>query len=284
MGPGRGHKIDWFGKHDNYFCIVIELHLTYHKPVPSLQTTRNMGKFYRQLRHRGVISMWGLDYYYDRTNLVDILYKGLIRCSFKEFVWYSDDEKACHIYMLLEGIRNRIRKLNEVEFKRHSWVDVPDPFNLKVFAQRLFLNFHSDNNIQASKITKGGMMGEAGLIKWCREFLFERNSLVVFSGLQSTDDWELIKSTFLSSEAPTNAGCIVLVITNEETVATHCVKDHKYQAFEVNDLKADTSIATVISKVITVVFPTMPEKHISAASRQLLVTWKKHVTYIASVM
>jgi hypothetical protein len=62
------------------------------------------------------------------------------------------------------------------------------------------------------------------------------------------------------------------------------VKDHKYQAFEVNDLKADTSIATVISKVITVVFPTMPEKHISATSRQLLVTWKKHVTYIASVM
>jgi hypothetical protein len=203
--------------------------------------------------------MWGPDYNYDRTNFVDILYKGLICGWFDEFIsQYSDDEKARHIYMLVQGIRNRLRKLpdEKLTFKRCSWVDVPDPFNLKVFAQRLFLNFHSDNNIQARKITEGSMLGEEGLIKWCLEFLFEEDSLVVINGLQSMEDWELIKSTFLSSEALTNAQCIILVITNEETVAAHCVKDQKYQAFKVNDLKTDKSIATVISKVITVVvFP-----------------------------
>ena len=93
------------------------------------------------------------------------------------------------------------------------------------------------------------MMGEASLIQWCLEFLFEKEDyLVAINGLQSMNDWKCIKSTFLSSKAMAK-GCI-LVITNEEAVATHCVKDHKYQAFNVKDLKADTSISTLVNKVI----------------------------------
>jgi hypothetical protein len=184
-----------------------------------------------------VISVWGADDD-DKSNLVDTLYKGIING------WFRAD----HFSMLLERIRNRIGKLGRVEFKWHSWVDVPNPFNLKVFAQRLFLNFHSDD-IRASKITKGGKMGEADLIEWCLRSLFEKKDrLVVINGLRSKDDWDLIERTFLSSKAAAN-GCTI-VTTNEETVATHCVKDHKYQAFNVKDLKADTSISTLVNKVI----------------------------------
>ena len=69
---------------------------------------------------------------------------------------------------------------------------------------------------------------------------------MVINGLQSMGDWDLIKSKFLSK--PTK-GCI-LVVTNEETVATHCVKDHQYQAINVKDLEVETAIVTLINKVV----------------------------------
>jgi hypothetical protein len=114
---------------------------------------------------------------------------------------------------------------------------------LKVFAQCLFLNFHSDD-IRAKEITEVGMKGEAGLIEWCHKFLSEekdRRYVVVIYGLQSKGDWDLIQSKFFSSKTATSKGCI-LVITNEETV-THL-------AFSAKDLKADPSISALIKKVI----------------------------------
>jgi hypothetical protein len=76
---------------------------------------------------------------------------------------------------------------------------------------------------------------------------------VVINGLESKDDWDLIQGTFLLSSEVTKAraGCI-LVITNEETVATHVVKDHTHLAFNVKDLRADPSISTLIEKVKTI--------------------------------
>ena len=136
-----------------------------------------------------------------------------------------------------------------MEFERHSWVDVPDPFNLKVFAQRLFLEFHS-NDIRANEIKAVGTMGEACLIQRCCEFLSEEDCFVVVNGLRSMGDWDSIKTKFLSK--PTK-GCI-LVVTNEETVAMHCVKDHQYQALSVKDLEADTTIVTLINKVVTLAY------------------------------
>ena len=175
-----------------------------------------MGEFNWHLRRRGVISVWGAGD--DKSILVDKLYK---------------------------GIMNRSKEFDGVEFERHSWVDVPDPFNLKVFAQRLFLEFHS-NDIRANEIKAVGTMGEPGLIHRSCKFLSEEDCLVVINGLQSMGDWDLIKSKFLSK--PTK-GCI-LVVTNEETVATHCVKDHQYQAINVKDLEVETAIVTLINKVV----------------------------------
>jgi hypothetical protein len=128
---------------------------------------------------------------------------------------------------------------------------------LKVFAQRLFLNFYSDD-IRAEEIIEVGMKGEAGLIGWCRKFLSEEKDhhyVVVIYGLQSKCDWDLIQSKFFSSKTATDKGCI-LVITNKETVATHCVKDRTHLAFDAKDLKADPTISALIKKVIitTVVY------------------------------
>ncbi|CAD6338190.1 unnamed protein product [Miscanthus lutarioriparius] len=147
----------------------------------------------------------------DKSNLVDVLYNGIINGWLEETK--GVDDKSDHVDMLYKGTRNK-----KIKIERHSiWVDVPDPFNLKVFAQRLFLNFHSDN-IRAKEIT------------------------------ESTGDWDSIQSTFFSSKATTaKAGCI-LVITKEETVATHCVKGQTHLAFNAQDLKADPSISSLIKK------------------------------------
>lgn len=217
--------------------------------------------------------MWGPDDD-DKSNLVDILHKGLINGWFKNFEGVSDAaEEADHVGMLRKGIRNRMRKLvkvdvdrelgrllsveferhswGDMEFERHSWVDVPSPFDFKVFAQRLFLNFYSDD-IRANEIMEVGSKGsEAGLIQRCCRFLFEEDCLIVINGLQSRDDWDQIERTLLlSSNKATTAKACIIVITNEETVATYCVKDHKHQAFNVKDLMADTSISSLVNKVI----------------------------------
>lgn len=197
-------------------CLVSNI-LTYRMGF-YLQTRSEMGEFYYQLQCRGVISVWG-----------------------------PGDDKSILIKILYKGIMNRSKEFDGVKFERHSWVDVPHPFTLKVFAQRLFLDFHS-NDIRASQIIAIGMMGEAGIIKQCCEFLSEEDCLVVINGLQFMDDWDMIKSKIFFK--PTR-GCI-LVITNEEAVATHCVKDHQYNALYVKDLEVDTAIATLVNKVITV--------------------------------
>jgi len=101
------------------------------------------------------------------------------------------------------------------------------------------------------------MKGEEGLIQWCRGFLSKEEEypyVVVINGVQSKGVWNKIQSAFFSSDEATTAkaGCI-LVITKEETVATHCVKDHRHLPFNAKDLKVDPSISALIKKVITTV-------------------------------
>lgn len=204
------------GEERIFICV---LHLTYRIGFCS-QTRSEIGEFNWQLQCRGVISIWGPGN--DKSILIEKFYK---------------------------GIMNRSKEFDGVEFERHCWVDVPHPFNLKVFAQRLFLDFHS-NDIRANEIKEVGTMGESGIIQRCCEFLSEEDCLVVINDLQSVDDWDMIKSKFLSK--PTK-GCI-LVITNEEAVAMYCVKDHQSKALNVKDLEADIAIATLVNKVTTLTY------------------------------
>jgi hypothetical protein len=120
-----------------------------------------------------------------------------------------------------------------VEFQRHSWVDVPIPFNLEVFSRRLVLSLRSEDHV-AEEIAAIGMMKDPCLTQESSKFLREDDCLVIINGLQSTHDWDSIKTALLSESTK---GCI-LVITNEASVATHCVEEEG-GVITTEDLKAD---------------------------------------------
>jgi hypothetical protein len=106
------------------------------------------------------------------------------------------------------------------EIERRNWVDVPEPFDLDVFAMRLLLNFRL-GDFHDKEIAAVGMMEDPGIVQGCCKILCESDCLIVINGLRSMDDWDLIKSAFLSK--PTKS--CVLVITNSESVARHCADD-----------------------------------------------------------
>lgn len=162
-----------------------------------------MGELIWQIRRGGVISVWGCP---SNPNLLDELYT---------------------------GITHKLKVSEGVEFERHNWVDVPHPFDLGVFSRHLFFNFHSDD-LRAKEILAAGIMGDTGVIHGCRKFLHADHCLVVINGLKSTDDWNLIKSSYLSD--PTK--CCILVTTTEESVAKYCV-DEENRALDFDDLDAD---------------------------------------------
>uniref|UniRef100_A0ACD5Y377 Uncharacterized protein n=2 Tax=Avena sativa TaxID=4498 RepID=A0ACD5Y377_AVESA len=114
------------------------------------------------------------------------------------------------------------------KFTAYSWVDVSHPFNLTEFSLRLLLDFHSDD-LQAKETAIVGIIEGNDPIQWCRRFLHEHECFVVVDGLWSTDDWDLIKATFLSQPIAGN----IIVITNEGSVAKHCV-DNRDDSHVVN--------------------------------------------------
>uniref|UniRef100_A0A8R7K5Y2 NB-ARC domain-containing protein n=2 Tax=Triticum urartu TaxID=4572 RepID=A0A8R7K5Y2_TRIUA len=164
-----------------------------------------------QIRCRGVISLWGISY--AKSSLINKIYTSIVYKS---------------------------KQFDVVEFQRHSWVDVPVPFNLEVFSRCLLVSFRSED-LQAEEIAVVGMMGGPGLTQECCKFLRENDCLVVINDLQSTHDWDLIKTAFLSEPVK---GCI-LIITNESSVATHCVEEED-GVLNIEDLKAHTMLHPLI--------------------------------------
>uniref|UniRef100_A0A3B6RPE4 Rx N-terminal domain-containing protein n=1 Tax=Triticum aestivum TaxID=4565 RepID=A0A3B6RPE4_WHEAT len=119
-------------------------------------------------------------------------------------------------------------------FTKFSWVDVPHPFDLMDFSWRLSLDFHSDDLKAKQNAIFGLMEGRHDPIEECLNFLRHDKCLVVIDGLQSENDWNLIRDVLFSE--PTN-GCII-VSTGEESVATHCVH-HENRVFLDNGRAAD---------------------------------------------
>ena len=99
-------------------------------------------------------------------------------------------------------------------------MDVPDPFDLTDFSWRLLLDFHSDDPQAKENAAVSMMEGQDPILECCK-FLREEECLVVIDGLRSTQDWDLIKATFLSE--PTKG--TIVVITKEAEVAVHCEGD-----------------------------------------------------------
>jgi hypothetical protein len=128
------------------------------------------------------------------------------------------------------------------EFTMCSWVDVTRPFNLTDLSCHLLLDFHSDDTQAKEKAAVGIMEGQDP-VQECRRIMCEYRSLVVIDGLQSREDWDLIKAAFL----PDSTNACIIVITNEESIATHCV-DNEDQVVNVKGLEADAAL-TLFKKV-----------------------------------
>lgn len=101
------------------------------------------------------------------------------------------------------------------------------------FLQRLLLGMYYygyyDGDLQELFCIFGGVLFDKvltklepeDLIKDSREFLRTvDNCLLVIDGLQSTDDWDVIKS---STILPDPDKCCVIVVTDDPGVASHCV-------------------------------------------------------------
>ncbi|XP_037417117.1 disease resistance protein Pik-2-like [Triticum dicoccoides] len=160
----------------------------------------------------GVVSVWGI--------------AGVGKSALIRYIY-------CHLMLRLD---RRISDSADGEtFEKYSWVDVPHPFDLAGFYQRLFLDFHSDD-IQAKEKVAVGIMEGQDHIQACDRLLRQHARLVVIDGLQSTHDWDLIKTNLLMGYTKS---CIV-VITYEASVARHCVEKES-QMVNIKRLEPDVA-------------------------------------------
>lgn len=181
------------------------------------------GEYSRKLRDcledLGLISLCGLTGAWKSALAREIYYEQMLVAS-------EDD-------MLPKCDTNGI-EIVDSGFTKYSWVDVPHPFNLMDFSWRLFLDFHSDD-LEAKQVPALNMMeGRQDPIEGCLKLLHQEKCFVVIDGLRSSDDWDLIKDVLL---AQSTKGCI-LVVTDEKSVATHCVQEEDRVVFtDGEDLK-----------------------------------------------
>ncbi|KAM3300440.1 hypothetical protein ACQJBY_041449 [Aegilops geniculata] len=144
----------------------------------------------------------------------------------------------CHLMLGLEQIFKFSAPGPRTEFTMCSWVDVRHPFNLTDLSWHLLLDFHS-HDLQAKEKAAIGIMEGQDQVQECRRILCEHRSLVVIDGLRSKEDWDFIKAAFL----PDSTNACIIVITNEASVATHCVDNKKDQVVNVKGLEADAALS-----------------------------------------
>ncbi|KAF6986985.1 hypothetical protein CFC21_004664 [Triticum aestivum] len=124
-------------------------------------------------------------------------------------------------------VKHHYNKIKSMQvYVMYGWVEVPQPFNLTGLCQRLLLDLLSDN-VDAKEAVAVGMFGGQDPIQECIKILLEHKCLLVFDGLQSTDDWDLINKTLLSQ--PISGGTII--ITRQERVARHCSEHKVYDTY-----------------------------------------------------
>jgi hypothetical protein len=169
-----------------------------------------------------VLSVWGI--------------AGVGKSDLVKTVYYRVMLGLYPFYWTPKEFPERNRPLRR-KFTAYSWVVMPHPFSFMEFSRRLLLDFLSDE-LQAKETAIVGLMEGQDPIQGCLRFLREHICFVVIDGLRSTDDWDLIKASFLSSPITGN----IIVITNEESVGWHCV-DNKGDPYVVNVKGLDTKRA-----------------------------------------
>jgi hypothetical protein len=123
------------------------------------------------------------------------------------------------------------------DFTTYIWADVPHLFNLTDLSWRLLRDFYSDD-LHAKGTAVISIMEGQDPVQECQRFLREHRCLVVIDGLQSKDDWNLIKAAFL----PDSANSCIVVITNEANLARYCVHDEERQVVNVKGFEEDSAL------------------------------------------
>lgn len=101
-----------------------------------------------------------------------------------------------------EAMENETAAFQGVNFERFVWIDVPSPFSLEGFCRQCLACYDFSDHESPTK-------SEIFFAELCN----------VIEGLQSKEDWNLIKDRL---EPEDTESCIV-VIANEEAVAQHCI-------------------------------------------------------------
>jgi len=174
------------------------------------------------LENQGVVSVWGI--------------AGVGKSSLVMSVYYTRLLQLERSYTM-NAISSSGFSPSDNLTSSFGWVDVPDPFDLTDFSWRLLLDFHSDDPQAKENAAVSMMEGEDPILECCK-FLQKEECFVVIDGLRSTQDWDLIKATFLSEPAKGT----IIVITNEAKVAAHCVENNENRVLNVRRLEADDAV------------------------------------------
>ncbi|KAJ1277126.1 hypothetical protein BS78_05G270500 [Paspalum vaginatum] len=127
--------------------------------------------------------------------------------------------------------------------RHYFWVDVPHPFSLAELSLRLLMELHSDYpEAKAKETAMVAKVQGKDLIHECRVWLYQHAGwLLVLDGLRSTDDWDSVNDA-LSLSQPAYSNNRTIVITNEQSVAMHCVNKNDQQVVKVQGLETDDAL------------------------------------------
>lgn len=123
-------------------------------------------------------------------------------------------------------------------FEKFGWVNVCHPFNWRDLLWSLLLDLHSESLQRSSTLRFKDPIQE------CRDLLHEHRCLVVIDGLRSMEERYLIKSALEIGHSKSR----IIVITNEENVATQCATQNN-SVFNIKVLEADEVIDLFKNKV-----------------------------------
>ncbi|KAJ1254894.1 hypothetical protein BS78_K310400 [Paspalum vaginatum] len=125
--------------------------------------------------------------------------------------------------------------------RHYFWVDVPHPFSLAELSLRLLMELHSDYP-EAKETAMVAKVQGKDLIHECRVWLHQHAGwLLVLDGLRSTDDWDSVNDA-LSLSQPAYSNNRTIVVTNEQSVAMHCVNKNDQQVVSVQGLETDDAL------------------------------------------
>ncbi|CAO2149683.1 unnamed protein product [Urochloa humidicola] len=125
--------------------------------------------------------------------------------------------------VVVETIIPKVRNVSA--FDKFGRVHVSHPFNLWAFSRRLLSDMRPGGHVRY-------------LIEECYKLLHNNRCFVVIDGLQSKEHWDLIKSKVIRSPSQS---CI-LVVTREESLATHCVATDNNAVCSLKGLEADEGL------------------------------------------